>query len=145
MMEDKRQVVVFKCGEEEFAIDIQKVKEIILPPSITRIPKSPDYIKGVINLRGIMIPVISLSRRLGKQDSEFTDDSRIIIITIEDIYAGITVDSVTEVIYLEEKDIEKTDLVYSVDSQFIEGVEKTNNRLLILLNLEEVLDLDSQN
>jgi purine-binding chemotaxis protein CheW len=136
----KRQMVTFKCGEEEYAIDIQLVKEIIRPPAFTRVPKSPEYIKGVINLRGNIVPVISLSKRLGNIESDLTEQSRIVILTIDDISFGIIVDSVTEVNYLEEKDIETPELITTVDAKFVNGVGKIDDRLLILLNLSEIID-----
>lgn len=135
------QMVTFKSGSEEYAIDIQLVKEIIRPPAFTRVPKSPDYIKGVINLRGNIVPVISLSKRLDDMESELTEESRIIILTVDDIIFGIIVDSVTEVNYLEEEDIETPELVSTVDARFVNGVGKIDDRLLILLNLPEIIDM----
>ena len=135
------QMVTFKSGSEEYAIEIQLVKEIIRPPAFTRVPKSPDYIKGVINLRGNIVPVISLSKRLDDMESELTEESRIVILTVDDIIFGIIVDSVTEVNYLEEEDIETPELVSTVDARFVNGVGKIDDRLLILLNLPEIIDM----
>jgi len=142
---ERRQMVTFKSGEEEYAIDIQVVKEIIRPPAFTRVPKSPDYIKGVINLRGNIVPVISLSKRLGNEESKLTEQSRIIILNIDDINFGIIVDSVTEVNYLEEKDIETPELISTVEARFVDGVGKIDNRLLILLNLKEIINQQNIN
>lgn len=136
----RRQMVTFKSAQEEYAIDIQLVKEIIRPPAITRVPKSPEYIKGVINLRGNIVPVISLSKRLDDQESVLTEQSRIVIVTVDDISFGIIVDSVTEVNYLKEEDIETPDLVSTVDARFVNGVGKIDDRLLILLNLAEIIN-----
>jgi len=134
-----RQVVAFKLGKEEYAVGIQDVKEIIRSTVVTRVPKTPDYIKGVINLRGNVVPVISLNKRFGTEAEKLTDQSRIIILNINEINVGITVDSVTEVIWLRGENIESSGSIEAIDAKFIDGVGKVDDRLLILLNLEEIL------
>lgn len=136
-----RQVVAFRLGEEEYAVGIQAVKEIIRPSAITRVPRTPEYIKGVINLRGVVVPVISLNERFGREGTELKEESRIIILSLEDMTAGIIVDSVSEVVWLGEEDIQEPDLTQIIDEKYIDGVGKLDNRLLILLNLKEILSI----
>ena len=135
------QVVAFNLAKEEYAIDILAVQEIIRPTSITRVPKAPSYIEGVINLRGNVVPVVNLRHRFGLKEVEQTETSRIIILIINDMKIGITVDNVTEVIRIKEDDIEVPDLSDSLDQRFVQGVGKYNGRLLLLLDLVEILEL----
>ena len=135
------QVVAFNLAKEEYAIDILAVQEIIRPTAITRVPKAPSYIEGVINLRGNVVPVVNLRHRFGLKKEEQTETSRVIILIINDMKIGITVDNVTEVIRIKEEDIEVPDLSDSLDQRFVQGVGKYNGRLLLLLDLEEILEL----
>ncbi|NMA02441.1 MAG: purine-binding chemotaxis protein CheW [Clostridia bacterium] len=135
------QVVAFNLAKEEYAIDILAVQEIIRPTAITRVPKAPSYIEGVINLRGNVVPVVNLRHRFGLKEEEQTETSRVIILIINDMKIGITVDNVTEVIRIKEEDIEVPDLSDSLDQRFVQGVGKYNGRLLLLLDLEEILEL----
>lgn len=139
------QVVAFSIAKEEYAIDILAVQEIIRPTAITRVPKAPSYIEGVINLRGNVVPVINLRCRFGMVEGEQTETSRVIILNIHEMKIGITVDSVTEVIRINENDVEVPDLSDSLDKRFVKGVGKYNGRLLILLDLEEILELTTFN
>lgn len=139
---DEMQVVAFRLDNEEYAVDILAVQEIIRPTAITRVPKAPAFVKGVINLRGNVVPVINLRKRFGINKEDLTDNNaRIIILNIDEIKIGITVDSVTEVIKIGSEDIEEPNLIESIDKKFVEGVGKYDDRLLILLNLEEILEL----
>jgi len=139
---DEMQVVAFRLDNEEYAVDILAVQEIIRPTAITRVPKAPAFVKGVINLRGNVVPVINLRKRFGINKEDLTDNNaRIIILNIDEIKIGITVDSVTEVIRIGSEDIEEPNLIESIDKKFVEGVGKYDDRLLILLNLEEILEL----
>ena len=138
---DEIQIVAFKLAKEEYAIDILSVQEIIKPTAVTRVPKAPPYIEGVINLRGNVVPVINLRYRFALGEGNQTDASRIIILNVNDIKTGITVDSVTEVIRIKRDDIETPDLIGAVDKRFVQGVGKYKERLLIMLDLPEVLDL----
>ncbi|MGI6452762.1 MAG: chemotaxis protein CheW [Syntrophomonadaceae bacterium] len=141
---EKRQVVIFKCRNEEFALDINTVKEIIAPPLITRVPRSAVYIKGVINLRGIIVPIISLSIRLGHDEQDFSEDTRIIIVNINDVLAGIIVDRVEEVVYLNRDEIETPELTDSIETKFVQGIGRLNDRLLIMLDIAEILNLEGE-
>jgi len=139
---DGIQVVAFLLNDEEYAVNILAVQEIIRPTAITRVPKAPEYVQGVINLRGNVVPVINLRKRFGCNKENLIDDNtRIIILNVNEVKAGITVDSVTEVIRISGENIEEPNLIESLDKKYVDGIGKYENRLLILLNLEEILEL----
>ncbi|MFZ7101485.1 MAG: chemotaxis protein CheW [Peptococcaceae bacterium] len=140
---DERQIVAFRLGEEEYAVSIQDVREIIRPTTVTRVPRTAEFIKGVINLRGVVVPVINLHQRFGNTEEQVTDQARIIILNKEEIIVGITVDNVTEVIRIKEEDIEDPDFTEAVDSKYIEGVGKYKERLLLLLDIKKTLGIDN--
>ena len=136
----EEQLVTFSLGSEEFGVDIMRVQEIIRIPPITRVPKAPTYIEGVINLRGNVIPVISLRTRFNMGRVEETDLSRIIVLQVQTKVFGIRVDAVTEVLRLDSEAIEPPPPIsLGMDSQFIRGVGKIGERLLILLELDQIM------
>jgi purine-binding chemotaxis protein CheW len=139
---DEIQLVVFKLATEEYAIDIGHVSEIRKMLAITRVPKTPEYYLGVMNLRGSVLPVIDLKQRLNLPGTKKTEDSRIIILRVDEISFGVTVDAVSEVSIIDKTDIEPPSSVdTNVESKFIAGVGKHNNRLLIMLNVKEIVGL----
>lgn len=136
------QLVVFKLASEEYAIDIGHVSEIRKMMPITRIPRTSDYYLGVMNLRGSVLPVIDLKKRLSLPSVKQTDDSRIIILKVDDIPFGVTVDAVSEVSIIEKSEIEPPSSVdINVERKFVTGVGKQGNRLLIMLNVNEIIGL----
>ena len=136
----EEQLVTFSLGSEEFGVDIMCVQEIIRIPPITRVPKAPNYVEGVINLRGNVLPVISLRTRFGMTRAEETDLSRIIVLQVQTKVFGIRVDAVTEVLRLDSETIEPPPpIAIGMDSQFIRGVGKIGERLLILLELDQIM------
>ena len=136
----EEQLVTFSLGSEEFGVDIMLVQEIIRITPITRVPNSPPYVEGVINLRGNVIPVVSLRNRFGMEPVEDTDLSRIIVLQVENKVFGIRVDAVTEVLRLNDTSIEPPPPVaLGMDSHYIRGVGKIGERLLILLDLEHII------
>lgn len=136
------QLVVFKLGREDYGVSILQVQEIKRIMDITRVPHAPDFIKGVINLRGSVLPVIDLKKRLGLPPGDYTDNTRIIIIKVEEIVVGIIVDAVSEVTAIEQSSIEATQSVVSgVNAQYLSGVGKLADRLIILLNLETIVGI----
>ncbi|MCB8814141.1 MULTISPECIES: chemotaxis protein CheW [Desulfosporosinus] len=136
----EEQLVTFSLGSEEFGVDIMRVQEIIRIPPITRVPKASEYVEGVINLRGNVIPVISLRNRFGMTRVEETDLSRIIVLQVQTKVFGIRVDAVTEVLRLESEAIEPPPpITLGMDAQFIRGVGKIGERLLILLDLDHIM------
>ena len=135
------QLVVFKIGEEEFGVEINQVKEIVRLVPITPVPRAPKFVEGVVNLRGQILAVIDLAKRLRLMESPRTDKSRIVVIEMEGNTAGMIVDEVTEVLRLPAANIEKTPELISteVQHQYLKGVGKLGERLLILIALDEVL------
>ncbi|MCG0274565.1 MAG: chemotaxis protein CheW [Thermosediminibacteraceae bacterium] len=139
-MDEIRQFVVFKLGQEEYGVNIMQVNTIERMMPITRVPKAPYFVEGVINLRGEIIPVIDLKKRFGLPPGEINGDTRIIIVNVDDLTVGMIVDSATEVVQLPQDAIEPApSVVGSISSDFLEGVGKIGDRLLIILNLEKIL------
>ncbi len=136
----ENQYVVFKLDEEEFGIDIMNVKEIIPYQESMQVPNTPDFIEGIINYRGNVIPIINLKRRFKLGTQEITKDTRIIVITLENKEIGFIVDEASQTLRLEENQIDPApDIISGVDRKYIIGVGKLDDRLLILLDLEMVL------
>ncbi|SHI68259.1 chemotaxis protein CheW [Propionispora hippei] len=137
------QLVAFKLGREEYGIDILQVQEIKRMTDITRVPHTPEYIKGVINLRGSVLPVIDLKTRLDLLEQDYTDDTRIIIVKVDEIAVGMIVDAVSEVMAIDHEQIEVSqEAVGGVSTNYISGVGKLENRLMILLNLEAIIGIN---
>ena len=134
------QFVIFNISNEEFAIDIKKVKEIIRVKKSTRIPQAPSFIQGVINLRGDVIPVVDLRKRFGLDATEITNETRTVIVEIRDDLLGLIVDAVTEVLRIDEEEIEPPpNNIAGLKAEYISGVGKVDERLLIILNIEKLL------
>jgi len=139
------QLVVFKLGREEYSVSILQVQEIKRITDITRVPHTPDYIKGVINLRGSVLPVIDLKKRLNLPQQVVTEDTRIIIVKVDELSVGMIVDAVSEVMTINQENIDSPDVVAgSVAASYLSGVGKLENRLLILLNLEEIIGIGQE-
>ena len=134
------QLVTFSIDEEEFGVNILKVQEIIRIMEITRVPRSPEFVEGVINLRGRVIPIVDLRRRFGLAAIAHDKDTRIIVIELNSLVVGFIVDAVSEVLRIPADTVEPTPPVAAgVDSEYISGVGKLQDRLLILLDLEKLL------
>lgn len=134
------QLVTFRLGNEEFSLDILKVQEIIRHMNLTRVPRTPDFVDGVINLRGKVIPVLDLRKRFGLPDGERTDETRIIVVDIEGRTVGFKVDAVSEVLRLPADTVEPPpSIVSGTESEYIKGVGKLDGRLLILLDISKIL------
>jgi len=139
------QLVVFKLGQEEYGVSILQVQEIKRITEITRVPHTPEYIKGVINLRGSVLPVIDLKKRLNLPPQVSTEDARIIIVKVQEISVGMIVDAVSEVMTLSQQNIDSPDVVAgSVSANYLSGVGKLENRLLILLNLDTITGIGQE-
>ncbi|MDR2504044.1 MAG: chemotaxis protein CheW, partial [Deltaproteobacteria bacterium] len=141
------QLVTFSIGEEEFGVDILKVQEIIRTMEITKVPRAQEFVEGVINLRGKVIPIIDLRRRFGLSSKAHDKHTRIIVIEISNMIVGFVVDSVSEVLRIPAGTVEPPPAVVAgMDSEYISGVGKLHDRLLILLDLDKLLsnvDLES--
>lgn len=140
-LKNEYQLVVFKIGDEEFAVDISQVREIVRLIEVTCMPKAPDFIEGVVNLRGQIIAVINLSRRLGLPSQGRGNNTRIIVVEIGQCTVGMIVDSVSEVLRLSMQDIEEVPGIIEteVPDHYIRGVGKLRDRLLIFLDLNRIL------
>lgn len=139
---ESKQYIVIKLGSEQYGIDIQYVDNIVRKQRITRIPKAQPYFKGVINLRGEIIPVMSLRLKFGLEPDEYTGATRIIIIKLEPQSAiGLIVDEVREVVDLTEEAIEKNTTADFQDerAQYLSGIGKNGDSLISLLNIASVI------
>ncbi len=143
--EELLQLVIFQLGEEEFGLDIMQVEEIIRIPDITRIPHSPDYVKGVINLRGKIITVVNLDTRFGMEQKVHDDNSRIIVAEVDENVVGIVVDSVSEVLRLPLSTLEPVPEMISgkINANYLKSVGKLEDRMLILLDITKVVMEDA--
>lgn len=141
-MSEELKVIVFKLAHEEYGVEVDKVRTIERMMPMTRVPKTLPFIKGVINLRGIVVPVIDLRGRFGLPESEYTDHSRIIIVALGDIEVGLIVDSANDVIDVNSDNIEAPpEVVGGIRAKYLQGIVKlTDERLLVLLKLHEVLN-----
>ena len=141
---DEKQVVIFNLGNEEFGVDINDVREIIKLEDITKIPNTEAYIDGVINLRGKIIVIIDLAKKLSLKTNERNKDTRIIVIEVQNSSVGMVVDSCNEVLRISTENIEKApDIVTKkVESKYIEGVAMLKERLIILLTPSKILNLE---
>ena len=134
------QIVVFKLGQEEYGIPITQVQEINRLTTPTKIPKAPIFVEGVINLRGKIIPIVDLRKRFGLVQEEHSEESRIVVADIAGNTIGVTVDSVNEVIRIPTANIEPTpSIATNIRTEYLSGVGKVNDRLLILLDLNKIL------
>lgn len=139
-MAEEIKVIVFALANEEYGVEVEKVKTIERMMPMTRVPKTLPFIKGVINLRGVVVPVIDLRGRFGLPESDYTDNTRIVIIVVDDMEVGMIVDSANDVIDVDSDQIQDPpEIVGGVRAKYLRGVAKVGDRLLVLLNLSEVL------
>ena len=132
--------LTFKLKGEEYGLEILKVKELIGMMSITPVPQTPGFVKGVINLRGKVIPVIDLRCKFAMEEEEYTDETCIIVVDINDILMGIVVDTVSEVLDISSENIEPTpSFGTKLNTDYILGIGKVNGDVKILLNADKVL------
>lgn len=135
-----QKVIVFKLNDKDYCISAEFVTAIEKMTHITRVPNTLKFIKGVINLRGVIIPIIDLKRRFDIGDTEYTDKTRIIIVSYKELSVGMIVDEASDVLDIPEDALEPCPTVAgSVEEEFIEGVANLNKRLLILLDLESTI------
>jgi Chemotaxis signal transduction protein len=141
----ENQIVIFQLGSEFFGADIAKVESIIKIQSITQLPHAPSFVEGVTNLRGKVLPVIDLRKRFGLPAQETDKNSRIIVVSVDQIEVGMIVDEVSEVLTVPEGAVESAPAIATtVDSSFIKGIAKIEERLVILLDLTQVLSTKEQ-
>ncbi len=141
-MAEEKKIIVFALGSEEYGVDVEKVRTIERMQSLTRVPKAPEFIKGVINLRGVVIPIIDLRARFGLEIIEYTDNTRIIIVAADEYEVGLIVDSANDVIDIDTDQIDNPpEIVGGIKAKYLDGIARIGEqRLLVLMNLEEVLN-----
>jgi purine-binding chemotaxis protein CheW len=141
-MGEELKVIVFALGEEQYGIEVDKVRTIERMQPITRVPKAPGFIKGVINLRGVVIPVLDLRGRFGLEETVATDNSRIIIVAANELEVGFIVDSANDVIDIDSDTIDSPpEVVGGIKAKYLHGIAKIGEKqLLVMLNLSEVLN-----
>src|ERR1700732_125050 len=139
-MDKELQVVGFRIGRETFGVPISLVREIVRVPDITSVPNAPDYIEGVINLRGRIIPVVDLRKRFREKVGEPSKKNRIVVAEVEGRLIGLLVNSASEVLRIAPSEIEAPqDVFQEGELNYITGVGKLRGRLMILLDLNKIL------
>jgi len=142
-MADEDQYLTFRLNEQNYGIPILEVQEIKGWDEVTPIPNSPVYIRGVLNLRGTIVPIIDLRLRFGLQERDYDDFTVIIIVNIRDRLAGLVVDSVSDVINAsEEQHCEAPEFEGQINRKYLQGLVQVDDKLLILLNIDQLAELD---
>ena len=142
-MSEDMKVIVFQIKDKEYAIPVDKVSGIEKILHITRVPKAVKFVKGVINLRGVITPIIDLRVRFGFEEMEYDESTRIIIVILDDMEVGLIVDSANDVLDIPVESIEpQPEVVGHLASEYISGLAKIEKRLLVLINLEKALSLE---
>ena len=137
------QLVVFQLGKEQYGVEIRSVREIIRMQSIRHIPRMPEFVEGVINLRGNVIPVVDLRTRFALEDREITSDTRILVAEVDGQEVGAIVDAVTEVMRIPINTIDDPSSFMTGDSDCFLGIAKLEGRLVVLLDIVWVLTLEN--
>lgn len=134
------QLVGFRNGDEFFGVPISKVREIVRVPEITPVPDMPDFLKGVINLRGRIVAVVDMSKRLGTSGAGARKTNRVLILELGGSLTGLIVDSVSEIVKIEEDAIEPPpEMISSIGAEYVTGVGKLRDRLFVLLEIEKLM------
>lgn len=135
-----RQFVSFTVGKEEYGVHIEDVQEVVRMPEITHLPQTDSFIKGVINLRGNIIPVIDMRNRFKMETKDYSETTRVIVVAIENKLVGMIVDTVSQVLEINEEEIsEAPDIINGLSKEYIEGIGKVNQSMIILLKIDRVL------
>jgi purine-binding chemotaxis protein CheW len=141
--EEQLQLLTFTLGGEEYALNIMDIKEIIRPKDATEVPRTPDYILGIFSLRGTIIPVFDVSLRLGLPKGERGAQNRIVVVKSQEHFFGLHVDNVVQVLDIPLSKIEPPpEILGGVEGEFLRGIGRIDDRLIILLNLGRILKLD---
>ncbi len=140
------QLISWAVSNEEYAVEIENIQEIVRVTDITRMPFSQHYLPGVINLRGMVVPVMDMAKRLHLPELTLSDSSRIIIVARGGITAGLLVDRVSEVVKLDLSYIESQDILSSAEStiKYIKGIAKLGERVLLILDMDRIFELDDE-
>ena len=139
-MAKELQIVGFRVGRETFGLPISLVHEIVRPPEITNVPHAPEYVEGVMNLRGRIVPVIDLRRRFGSTVAENKRKNRVLVVDVDSHAVGLVVDSASEVLKISDAQIEPPPNVFAdAATSYVTGVAKYQGRLIILVDLKKIL------
>jgi purine-binding chemotaxis protein CheW len=137
---DGSQFLTFLLGEEQYGVDILRVQEIKGYTTVTRIPNTPDYIKGVLNLRGTIVPIVDLRTKFGMEKAEYTMFTVIVVVVIQDKVTGIVVDAVSDVMNINNKDIQAPpEFGAKVDIGFLKAIGKSGDKLVAILDIDQLL------
>ena len=139
------QMISFSIGEEDYGVDIQEVKEVIRIREITQLPKAPTFVKGVINLRGDVIPIIDLREKFGLEQQDYTDVTRVIVVEVDGKSIGMVVDRVSNVIKIPQDEIEPPPpLVGDLSGEYLRGIGKLGEKLIVLISIDKILTTDEK-
>jgi purine-binding chemotaxis protein CheW len=143
---DLKQFISFSIGEEEYGLELLRVKEVIRIREITWLPKAPSFVKGIINLRGDVIPIIDLRDKFGLEAKEATAMTRVIVVEVEGRMIGMVVDSASQVVRIPADQIDPPPpMLGGFSQEFITGVGKLEDKLIILLNTDAILTMEEMN
>ena len=141
----ERQLVVFELADEHYGLDITTVESIIKMQAITKLPHAPNFVEGITNLRGTVVPVMDLRRRFGVESKIADRETRIVVTNINHMQVGVIVDAVSQVLRIQDEAIEPPPpMSTTINSAFILGIAKLDNQLVILLDLEKILTVEEQ-
>jgi purine-binding chemotaxis protein CheW len=134
------QIVSFTVGKEEYGVHIEEVQEVVRMPEITKLPQTESFIKGVINLRGNVIPVIDMRERFRMEAVRYSEMTRVIVVKIDEKLVGMVVDTVSQVLELGQEDMsEAPDIIHGISREYIEGIGRMNESMIIVLRIQKVL------
>ncbi|MBO8164958.1 MAG: purine-binding chemotaxis protein CheW [Brevibacillus sp.] len=140
--EEQVQTILFQMGNEHYGLPTMHVKEIIKPLPITRFPKSPPYVEGVIDLRGKILPIVNLRTMFGLEPLPITESSRFVDVDLNGFRTGIIVDAVSEVVHIPVSQIEPAPpIVAGVEGRYLQGVARINGKLVLLLELDQIFSI----
>ena len=136
------QYLCFKVSNEVYGIDIMDIKELIRPREVTEVPRSPSFVSGIISLRGVIIPIIDMLDRLGLARESVTGRERVIVVRQGESFSGLLVDEIIQVVRIAKNDVEAAPTVLEgIDRDFVTGIGRTNSRMVILLNLSNIINI----
>lgn len=139
-MDNNSQFVIFKLEDEDFGVEITSVREIIRPQQILKVPNAPRYIEGIINLRGRVHPVFNLRKKFHLPQKDFDEKTKIVIVNVSNMSVGFIVDDVSEILRIDEKDMEEPpNVVTGAHHKYIKSVGKVGDRMIIMLDLDLIL------
>lgn len=141
-----KQLVIFKVNEENFGIDINQVNIIVEPMEIFKVPNTPDYVEGLINLRGKVYTIFNLRKKFGLQAKETDENTKIILVKLNTLIVGLIVDEVNEIVTFEDQEMEPAPLSISMggNRKFINGVAKKSDRIVMILDMESLLSVEEE-